>query len=493
MRRYRVHVFIALLALASAQGWNRWNIAAIERSPSAKEGVIEGRVLASVDAPSYLQAVDRLLGDRPDLEGGPMSNRVDLRTPGYRIWYLLPRLFLQPLPALTALVWLQCLLYAFATALLWETMNRRGVARQISLPLIVALATMPIFQGFLFHTLTEGVTPALSLIVLCCALMGQDAAHRRWQVMGLLTWSLLLFTRPALAWVGLALLPLLLHRGIWKGTLLVFLAALPTIGWWVLNSMKAGNPSGLHPVYRVDEPGINRPVHGAFWELAKSWGVRGDAFHAIMEPAYQAAIACDTSRAFADNFARLAPDGKLGPDQHEAIVSAFREWQRFNCVELGPALLSAEGTLRTSTARESRIVSRLEGLTSDWREEHWFFHHVVAPVRVLQTLVVHSNLNLFLFQHALRGVWWAEILRWFSAFLHVALFACVLLAIRPGLPSSIRLIAAGALLYLFYLAYFQRGVEERYTLPVLFIGVACAAFVAQGFLRPNFAANESTR
>lgn len=493
MRRLRGHALIALLALVCAQGWNRWNIAAMERSPIAVDAVVAGRALRSVDAPSYLQAVDRLLGERPDLEQGPLKDRVDLRAPGYRVWYLLPRLFLEPLPALSVLTWLQCLLYAFAAALLWETASRLGATGWMSRLFIIAFATMPTFHGFLFHTLTEGVTPSLTLIVLCCSLMAGQAQGRGWLLAGLATWSLLLVTRPALVWTGVALLPALRALGGWRAGPLVMLAVLPTLGWWALNSVKAGSPVGLHPVYRADEPGINRPVHGAFWELAKSWGANGDAFHAILEPAFRAAIACDTAAVFANDFVRLAPEGSLTADQREAIIAAFRDWQRFNCTELGPALHSSEGTLRTSTALESRIVARLEALTSAWRSEQRFFHHAVVPMRVLRTLIVHSNLNLFLFQYALRGVWWVEFLRWLSASLHVVLFGCVLLALRRSLPTPMRLIAAGSMLYLLYLAYVQRGVEERYTLPVLFIGVACAAFVAQRFLRANFAGNESIR
>lgn len=477
MVRHRVHLLLALLAFASAQAWNRWNMHEMERTPGARVGVIDGRVLSSVDAPSYLQAVDRLLGDRPDLERGPLQARVDLRSPGYRIWYLLPRLFVEPLPALSVLVILQCLLYAATVALLWETLLRFGIDPRIRWPLIIAFAVMPTFHGFLFHTLTEGVTPSLSLIVLCSALLDNRTSDQRWLMLGLFTWSLLLLTRPALGLVGFALMPSLMSSRPVRGTLLILLAALPTCLWWVSNSMKAGELIGLHPVYRMDEPGINRPAHGAFWELAKSWGASGDAFHKTMETAFRAALACDTTAAYAQRYTDLAPQGMLTEAQREAIASAFHDWQRFNCLELGPAVRSSAGTLRTSTALEARINASLARIASDWRNEHPFHHHVVVPMRVLQHLIAHSNLNLFLFQHELRGIWWMEILRGLSALFHVALFCCVMLALLPGLPSPMRWAAAGAVLYLIYLAYVQRGVEERYTLPVLFIGVACAAFV----------------
>ena len=50
---------------------------------------------------------------------------------------------------------------------------------------VLLFAVMPTFHGFLFHTITEGVTPALSLVVLCSALLAQRSG--RWLWVGLAT------------------------------------------------------------------------------------------------------------------------------------------------------------------------------------------------------------------------------------------------------------------------------------------------------------------
>jgi len=475
-RRFRTHLLLALLALACAEGWNRWNLRAMQASPVARQQVRDGWSVMAVDDASYLQGAERLLGTRPDLEQGPMAVRPDLRPPGYGLLYLLPRLLLQPLPAVRALVWLQVLLYAAAVALLWEALVQARVRPAIRWPLALAFAAMPTFHGFLHYTLTEGVTPSLALLVLCCALRAADAP-RPWLRVGLIAWGLLLLTRPALGWAGLALLPALRARGWRRAAASAALAAGPLLGWWAFNALRAGAPIGLHPVFRTDEPGINRPMHGAFWALAKSWGARGDAFHGVMEPAFRAALAGDTAARYADGYLALAPPGLLTAPEEQAIRSAFAAWQRFNATELAPALGGPHGTVVGPTASEQRILSSLHGITAGWRAAHPFHHHVRVPLRVLRGMVAHSNLNLWMFQHTLRGKAWAEALRWASALLHIGLLLCVPLAALLRVPRPLRLMAAGACPYLFYLAYVQRGVEERYTLPVLFIGVACAAFV----------------
>lgn len=483
LQRFRTHLLIGLLAFACAQGWNRWNIAAMQRSPIAAQQVRDGRALMLVDDASYLQAVDRVLGDRPDLA---VNDRPDLRAPGYRVWYLLPRSVLEPMPAISALVLLQCVLYALAVMLLWETLVAQGIAEWIRWTIVLLLAVMPTFHGFLFHTITEGVTPSLTLIVLCCALLASPSPRMLWA--GVLAWSLLMVTRPALAWAGFALLPMLWQR--WRSlprvALVVLFAFAPTAVWWVGNMVKAGDFVGLHPIYRMDEPGINRPAHGAFWELAKSWGASGEDFHQVMEPAFRAALACDTAPSFIDRFVELAPYGSLSAPEYAYTRNAFARWQRFNCTELAPALRSGVGTIPTSTASEEQVLSTLNDVTKDWRGEHPLHHHVRVPLRVAKGMVAHSNLNLYLFQHELRGRWWMEALRWASALVHAACLLCVVLAALWRTPPPVRWVAIGACAYLFYLAYVQRGVEERYTLPALFMGIACAAFVLQRFMRPNF-------
>lgn len=476
--RYLTHVLIALLALLCAQAWNRISIGAMADSP-ARANVRDGRALISTDDASYLQGVDLLLGARPDLEQAPEAHRPSLRAPGYSLFYLLPRLVLDPLPAISALVWMQCLLYAFAVAMLWDTLVRCGIDGRIRWPLILAFAVMPTFHGFLFHTLTEGITPSLSVLLLCCAWRDQHATHSRWLFAGLALWSLIMFTRPALLWTGLALLPGLLRTGWLRATAFALLALAPLLGWWLVNVVRAEALVGLHPLYSASAAGIERPTHGAFWDLAKSWGVRGDAFHPVMEDAFAAALQCDTSATHAERFLLLAQAGMLSSEQAVGIERAFQRWQRFTCAQLAPALGTPEGTIRSITREEQGILFDLESITNEWRRAHRWHHHVVVPLRVLKQMIAHSNLNLWAFQHTWRGQPLMEALRWSSAILHAALLAAAALAFLVRVPLPVRLLSVGCAAYLFYLAYVQRGVEERYTLPVLFIGVVCAAFVFQ--------------
>jgi hypothetical protein len=481
LSRYRTHLLIALLAFGCAQGWNRWNIAVMRVSPEAAAFVRPGGSILTPDDASYLQAVEKLLGHRPDMQNAAAAQRPILRPPGYGLWYGLARLALPPDAAIAALLLFQGLLFAFGVALLHEALMAHRIAPAIRIPLLIALAVLPTFHGFLFHTLSEGVTPALALILLCTALLA-SAGRRYWLFAGCFIWSLLIVTRPVLAWAGMALIPALVQqsRNLLRVAAVIVLCALPTALWWTSNCLRAGRMVGLHPVYQPDDPGINRPTHAAFWNLAKSWGASGSDFHFAMETAFRAALHGDTGVVHAERFIAMAPSGSLTYTQRAALLDAHRSWQRFNCLQLASAMASAQGTIRSTTDAEQAIIQQLNAVTAEWRSQHFFHHHVLVPLRVLKQLVAHSNLNLYVFQHRWRGHPAMEVLRWSSAILHVLLLCAVPLALLLRVPPEVRWTAAGACAYLLYLAYVQRGVEERYTLPVLFIGVVCMALVLAG-------------
>ena len=149
---------------------------------------------------------------------------------------------------------------------------------------------------------------------------------------------------------------------------------------------------------------------------------------------------------------------------------------------LAPALAWPERMLGPRP-EEQRIVDRIGEVTHAYRGEHPLRYHVLVPLHVLRTLIAHSNLNLYLFQHTLRGHWWMELLRWCSALAHITLLLGVFLAPWWRMDATVRGAAFGAALYVIYLAYVQRGVEERYTLPVLHLAVLCMAFMSDAVWR----------
>jgi hypothetical protein len=82
-------------------------------------------------------------------------------------------------------------------------------------------------------------------------------------------------------------------------------------------------------------------------------------------------------------------------------------------------------------------------------------------------MIFHSNLSLHQFQYAYRGTIWMETLRLLCFGIHSLAFLLLPFAFFALKDARIRLLILGILSYCFYLIYFQRGIEERYTLPLL--------------------------
>ncbi len=472
---YKPSLLFALLATVVAFAWNTWNLEVLRHTPGMGHLLREGTTIATADDPSYLRPVEDLLSPSTDAAG---ARGPQLRTPGYGLWYLLARLVFPPAQALTVLKLFQCLLFGASVGLMHHVLLRYGPGAELVHGTAMTMAVLPMFQGFLFHTLTEAVTPALCIGIWAAAMMHAQQGQRGWLVVGTVLWSLLVLTRPVLVWAGLPLLfsawtsstaPLRTRRLV----LVLTLGLLPTGLWWMRNAVAANGPISLHPVYSADTPGLFRPTHQAFWDLAKSWGARGDQFHSAMVPAYEQALLGRIDTSAAAGFLATAPTGHLSGAEQRQVRELFLQWAVFTRDQLAPALHSPSGTLLGLQPEEERIINGVELMTANYHRAHPLHVHVVVPLQVLRVMVTHSNLNLFLFQHTYRGHWWMEVLRWCCAALHLLLFASVpfLLFIRR-IPPPARAAAFGALIYLGYLAYVQRGVEERYTLPVLHLAMA---------------------
>lgn len=472
---YRPSLLFALLAAVVAFTWNTWNLEVLRRTPGLDHLLREGTTIATADDPSYLRPVEDLLSPSTDAAG---AQGPQLRTPGYGLWYLLARLVFPPPLALTALKLFQYLLFGVSVGLVHHVLLRYGLSVELAHGTVAVMAVLPMFPGFLFHTLTEGVTPALCIGVWAAAMCYAQQGQRGWLVAGAVLWSLLVLTRPVLVWAGLPLLlaawttssgPIRMKRLL----LILTLGLLPTGLWWMRNAAAAGGPVSLHPVYSANAPGLFRPTHEAFWDLAKSWGARGDRFHSAMVPAFEQALIGRIDTSAAEAYLATAPAGHLSAREQQQVRALFLQWAAFTRDRQGPAARNVTTGLVGLQPEEQRIIQGVEEVTANYRRTHPFHVHVVVPLQVLRVMVAHSNLNLYMFQHTYRGHWWMEALRWFCAALHLLLFAALpLLVILRGVPPPARATALGALLYLGYLAYVQRGVEERYTLPVLHLAMA---------------------
>ena len=118
---------------------------------------------------------------------------------------------------------------------------------------------------------------------------------------------------------------------------------------------------------------------------------------------------------------------------------------------------------------EIESINEFKELSAEYKKAFWLDYHVISPLKVFKTMAFHSNLSLYIFQQTYRGTWWMETMRYLFFTLHSLCFLVMIINLFNFKKEQLLFygINITAFIYVFYLCYFQRGIEERYTLPIL--------------------------
>ena len=333
--------------------------------------------------------------------------------------------------------------------------------------------------GFVYYTLTEGLTPFLVLLYIYSLIKSHEKPHSKGKVLfyvaTAVAFAILFITRPVLGVLGLSM-PLLLWIDYWNKIshfvlmlfLVGFFASSLMIGLQIRNWMKTNEIVGLHPIYYPENSmSCFRPTHKAMWNFCKSWGEVGADFHHYMVPFWEQTILGDTSAVPVRRFVASLPEDVQTYFGVERLIGVMTKYQ--NSIEYQRDYYHNQIPMpKTIPACEQEVINELEIITSEFRSHFWFRYHILAPLDVFSEMAFHSNLSLYIFQKTYRGAILMETLRVLTFAVHSIAFIWVFLAVFTKSPFLFRAtVVFPTAIYLFYLIYFQRGIEERYTLPIL--------------------------
>lgn len=446
----------------------------------------EGVTVITSDDAAYLVPPENYSAGRGWRTNAAGSAAYIGRSPGYGFVTLVFRLFLPKGAALRALFILQVLVFALAAAVVPEIARYFGIKRIPAAGLGWLVALWPGFSGFLSYTLTEGLVPS-AVVIYIWLITRADRGDRRALIgAGALLGWIITARVPMLIW----LLPLavLVYRAVnganaRAGAIAASAALLPLMVWQIHTARIAGEYAGLHPIYRWDSNDLYRPIHGEIWGLHKMWGQRGEDFHRDMHVLWAAGEG---------RIPEAAALKKLADTRPEAVNRAI------DTAELEASYLAYIGILRKQipyreaakpmpalpTREEAETALRFRTLKTGYIAARPAHAMIGVPLRVyFADMAAHSNLSLFMFQKTYRGKLWAEAVRAAGFALHFGIFACfpivLIFAVRRRQLLNIALPVA---FYLAWLAFVQRGVEERYTLPVLVPALIALAAILNGFI-----------
>ena len=432
-----------------------------------------GQMVITADDASYLTPADNFYEKGTWRSNTAGLNSYYLRSPGYGGIYLIFKC-LFPQKTFFWLKIFQLLLFAVSAALLYCLALKFTSNKIISTCIATIYGCSPFACGFLSYTLTEGVTPAFVIAFLFLITNFAQNGHLRWIVASAIAIAILFIIRPVLGLL-LPLLPLAIlfsdyHKLKWRivaAIVTTTFALLPMTVWQARNYNIARYFVGLHPIYSTDSPDLFRPAHQAAWNFARTWSPRGDEFHSAVGALWKSALNGDSTNAAIERAVAFVPPNILDVAGKEAIIGAFTDYQKL-LREQVPYFNSQQCVPQWFNEEENRVVACFDSLTLCVRHQCPLMVHFTGPLKVYGRMALHSNLSMYIFQKTFRGNVLMEFFRVLFFLFHGSLFVLIWVALaasrRIWPKFAIYTIAAA---YLVYLAWFQRGIEERYTLPML--------------------------
>jgi hypothetical protein len=491
--------FIAFLSLLAGFLYNELNIQALKQeAPERLEPKYNW--VKTADDISYLRPAENYYQKGIWRDNNPGRQSYFLRTPGYGFFrYSLMVLFGQE-QSYFYFKYVQLLLFGISVLLLFY------IALLIGLPLPYALlleglyGLTPFASGFIYYSISEGITPALMIGYTYFLLAGYKRNKASYFLLAALLLAYIGLTRPLLLLFGAAL-PLAIY---WSGLSLSFsrkmlftflncFIALAPLGMWALRSANiAGEYVGIYPIYYAENNSQFRPTHQAIWEFERSYGTEGKDFHQFMVPLWAATARGDSSDLALDSILIETPafvKQSIGEQRLRRSYDLYRQsivYQRDHY---------PRGTAMPDTipAIERLVITDFETYTREINSKHWLWCHIVVPVKLFKSLSFHSNLSLYMFQHTYRGHWWMEAARLLFLILHLL---CCLSFIGVFFLKGDKLYKVYfgliVVIYFFYLCYYFRGLEERYTLPILPLMLASLIYNIYVLLKRNVLVQQST-
>ncbi|RYM31449.1 hypothetical protein ERX46_16200 [Brumimicrobium glaciale] len=469
-------ILISLLSLISAFAFNELNIHFL------KKDSVELRyneTVITADDVSYIRPAQNYL------EIGELKNNMVgdgsyfLRPPGYSSLFVFYGSFLEIENAVKAVKTTQLILFALSVYCLFFIAFGYIKSKKIAILITGIYGVTNLASGFLYYTLTEAITPALVIFFVFFLMRAKEENRHKAKLLfyyiAAAIFSFLFITRPVLAILGLAF-PFFIYADFWKRkkqffTQLILVGLIASSGmivWQVRNYNITNQIVGLNPIYYPENSQSSfRPTHEALWDLCKGWGEIGADFHSYVGPFWSSAIHGNASQEDIDKIISHFPDEVVEKLDRNKIETMFSNYQ----LSIENQKYYYENRLpmpQEIPEIETKTILQINELTADFKKEFWFQYYISSPIKVFKELAFHSNLSFYIFQKTFRGNFLMEGFRLFAFSIHVLAFVTLIFSLFFKTPIHLKSIFSYALLiYVFFLIFVQRGIEERYSLPIL--------------------------
>lgn len=420
-------------------------------------------LITCADEASYLRPPVNFIdiGEWKDNSNGKTS--YFLRPPGYGLLFLTCKLISPSNPWLILKV-IQLLGFFLSILLFYNIFFNLSKSLKATLISSTIYALTPCFSGFIYFTITEGITPFLTLLICFFWVKLMENDSKKVILFYILSSSIFLLVRPQLIIFPVIFQLVFALQSKYKLFFITSLLFLPLIIWNIRTININGSFPGLHPIYSYTNNGLYRPSHEKLTDLYRIWEHHSDIFHTSIGQ-----VAFDTSSLALNNALSYVPN-----KFHDDIKPILKEFQHLKQYQY--THFKYDDTIKGAYENEINFENKVMNLKAKLIKKHPFDFYIFTPLKSFKKLILSSHLNLKIFQQDFRGNFLMEILRCFCLLIVVTSIMICFPAIFEFKNKIIFSLGLSIFIYVFYLIYFQRLNEERYITPIIPIGFLIVCF-----------------
>jgi hypothetical protein len=463
-------LLVAFLGTILAVFWQESNLTYLEKADPNKT---EKGIIRTTDDASYVQPPMNLKNHGMWKDNSTGNSSYYQRPPGYGMLYLASS-YIYPSNPYVVVKIIQILGFFLSILLVFKLITQFGLNQKWAFVATALYALLPNFSGFIYHSITEGITPVVllwSIYEWTKLLKVNQGNSQMLSFRCFLSNGFLLLLRPQLiVFVIVFIVYLLLKRRIKLAALSLLIFVPFTV--WQARVMSISGSMGMHPIYSYTNHSFYRPPHEALGNLFKVWEYKSDRFHETIGP-----LLTDTSEVARERALLNIPE-----KYRAALEPILREYQEVSALELSGILSQ---NLNKELDEETAFVQHADALTSKLAKENILDAFVKTPISSATELFVNSHLHLTIFQVKFRGAIWMEALRWscLLAVLFGILALFILSIFGRNVPVLLWLICLSSVITILYLVFVQRLNEERYLTPLLPLAFIASIWLIHSLVR----------
>ncbi|MCC7302121.1 MAG: glycosyltransferase family 39 protein [Bacteroidia bacterium] len=463
-------------------GWNR-HVIRTEGNTTAANASLRGEwMILNADDEYYLSPAQNLLASG-ELRRSPAAGNGSYfrRVPVYPLMLsAFLAVFGQQTPLFLHLF--QCLLFGISVGLLFLILCRWDLPLRWSFTAAALYGLWPYTAFWSAFTLTEAVTPVLTMAYLWFlqSISSHPSRRGNWTWAGAIL-SLLVYTRPYMILAALPLLILLFTSRAQFLRLLPAALLFPVIvsgSWLFRNKIQTGEWVLFEQAFHPQSLDRMKPEFRGMFTLAKAWGVTGREFNAMHQPFYIATVDADTTYDFPGELIRHIPKDVFTADS-AGLLNAFRA-HRNALREQAPYYHALHAMPDVYMASSIEAEAAYRKAVRTLRNRSAWKYSIKPRLMYLQRLIFHSgSAHVFALQKdGIVSSGWKAIFFAVHASCFLLLIPLCFLLHRysriPGMMLSVLLAAV-------FFSCIHLEIEQRYMLPfmpLLYAGCVLGMYVA---------------